>query len=153
MFAYAFDSYWKDVGTIESLWEANMDLLKDKPELDLHDPDWRVFAVNPAMPPHFISKDAKVSSSLISEGAIVFGEVKNSVIFSGVKIAKGAKVVNSVVMPFTTIGKNAYVEKAVIGQHCEICAGAKVGAEDGSIVVVPEGDVVVAETATGKQVG
>lgn len=153
MFAYAFDGYWKDVGTIDSLWEANMDLLKDKPDLDLHDPDWRVFAVNPAMPPHFIAKNAKVKGSLISEGAMIYGEVENSVIFSGVKIAKGAKVVNSVVMPFTTIGTNSYVDKAVIGQNCEICAGAKVGMDNGSIIVVPEGDVVVAEAATGKQVG
>lgn len=153
MFAYAFDGYWKDVGTIDSLWEANMDLLKDKPDLDLHDPDWRVFAVNPAMPPHFIAKNAKVKSSLISEGAMIYGEVENSVIFSGVKIAKGAKVVNSVVMPFTTIGKNAYVDKAVVGQNCEICVGAKVGMDNGSIIVVPDGDVVVAESATGKQVG
>jgi glucose-1-phosphate adenylyltransferase len=153
MFAYAFDGYWKDVGTIDSLWEANMDLLKDKPDLDLHDPDWRVFAVNPAMPPHFIAKNAKVKSSLISEGAMIYGEVENSVIFSGVKIAKGAKVVNSVVMPFTTIGKNAYVDKAVVGQNCEICVGAKIGMDNGSIIVVPDGDVVVAESATGKQVG
>ncbi|WP_110954440.1 glucose-1-phosphate adenylyltransferase [Anaerosinus massiliensis] len=152
MFAYAFEGYWKDVGTIRSLWEANMDLLRDKPALDLYDPDWRIFAVNPSMPPHFVDQDAKISGSLISEGAMIFGEVENSVIFSGVKIEKGAKVENSVIMPFTTVGANAYVNRAVVGQNCEICAEAKLGIENDTITVVPEGEVVAAQTATGKQV-
>lgn len=154
LFSYAFDGYWKDVGTVSSLWEANMDLLKEDPELNLHDSSWRVYSVNPAMPPHFIADSAKVSSSLISEGAMIYGEVENSVIFSGVKIAKGAKVVNSVVMPFTTIGENAYVDKVVVGQNCEISGNARVISSDGSIMVVPEGEAVLSEAESGgKQVG
>lgn len=152
MYAYAFEGYWKDVGTIDSLWEANMDLLRDDPELDLYDSSWRIFSVNPSLPPHYVDKNAKVKSSLISEGAMVYGEVENSVIFSGVKIEKGARVVNSVVMPFATIGSGAVVSKAVLGQNCEIGTGASVGADDGNIVVVPEGDIV-SSAASGKQVG
>ncbi len=151
MFAYSFEGYWKDVGTIDSLWEANMDLLKDDPELDLYDSSWRIFSVNPSLPAHYVSKDAKIKSSLISEGAMVYGEVENSVIFTGAKIAKGAKVKNSVVMPFATIAENAAVDRAVLGQNCEISAGASVGNADGSIVVVPEGDVVSSKES-GKQV-
>lgn len=154
LFSYSFTGYWKDVGTIDSLWEANMDLLKEEPELDLFDPEWRVYSVNPAMPPHYIANGASVQSSLISEGAIIYGDVENSVIFSGVKIEKGARVVNTVVMPFTKIGRNAYINKAVIGQHCEICNGAKVVSSNESIIVVPEQQVVMAEDGiSDKQVG
>lgn len=151
MFSYAFDGYWKDVGTISSLWEANMDLLEENPQLDLYDSSWRVYSVNPAMPPHYVSADAKVKKSLISEGAVICGEVENSVIFPGVKIAKGARVVNSVVLPFTQIGENACVDKAVVGQHCVINKNAVIRATDGSITVVPEGEAVSADTE--KQVG
>lgn len=151
MYSYAFNGYWKDVGTISSLWEANMDLLEDEPELNLHDSSWKIYSVNPAMPPHYVSSEAKVKKSLISEGAVVYGEVENSVIFSGVKIAKGAKVTNSVVLPFTHIEEDACVDKAVIGQNCEIGKGAVVQAADGSITVVPEGEVVQSDAA--KQVG
>lgn len=152
MYAYAFEGYWKDVGTIDSLWEANMELLSDEPELDLYDTSWRIFSVNPSLPPHYVDSKAKVKSSLISEGAIVYGEVENSVIFSGVRIEKGARVVNSVVMPFATIGAGAVVNKAVLGQNCEIGEGVSVGTGDDNIVVVPEGDVVSTSTS-GKQVG
>lgn len=152
MYAYAFEGYWKDVGTIDSLWEANMELLSDEPELDLYDTSWRIFSVNPSLPPHYVDSKAKVKSSLISEGAIVYGEVENSVIFSGVRIEKGARVVNSVVMPFATIGAGAVVDKAVLGQNCEIGEGVSVGTGGDNIVVVPEGDVVSTSTS-GKQVG
>lgn len=152
MYAYAFEGYWKDVGTIDSLWEANMELLSDEPELDLYDTSWRIFSVNPSLPPHYVDSKAKVKSSLISDGAIVYGEVENSVIFSGVRIEKGARVVNSVVMPFATIGAGAVVNKAVLGQNCEIGEGVSVGTGDDNIVVVPEGDVVSTSTS-GKQVG
>lgn len=154
LFSYSFTGYWKDVGTIDSLWEANMDLLKEEPELNLFDPEWRVYSVNPAMPPHYIANGASVQSSLISEGAIIYGDVENSVIFPGVRIEKGARVVNTVVMPFTKIGSNAYINKAVIGQNCEICNGAKVISPNESIIVVPEQQIVMAEDGiSDKQVG
>jgi glucose-1-phosphate adenylyltransferase len=93
-----------------------------------------------------------VTSSIVSEGAMIYGEVENSVIFHGVKIGKGAKIINSVIMPFTTIGENAYIEKAVVAQNCEIGSGAKIISEDNSVIVVPEGEVVLAENSS-KQVG
>lgn len=141
LFSYAFDGYWKDVGTIDSLWEANMDLLKDK-ESFKDSEHWKIYSVDMAMPPHYVGPNAKIKNSLISEGAMICGEVKNSVIFPGARIAKGAKVVNSVVMPFARIEENAVVEKSILAEYCVIEAGAKVASEDGSIKVVPEKTVV-----------
>lgn len=141
LFSYAFDGYWKDVGTIDSLWEANMDLLKDK-ESFKDSENWKIYSVDMAMPPHYVGPNAKIKNSLISEGAMICGEVKNSVIFPGARIAKGAKVVNSVVMPFARIKENAVVEKSILAEYCVIEAGAKVASEDGSIKVVPEKTVV-----------
>ena len=144
MYAYAFNGYWKDVGTVDSFWEANMDLLKEKPELDLHDRSWKIYSVNPAMPPHYVGENAKVVRSLVSEGAIIKGEVVNSVVFSGATIEEGAKVVDSVIMPNAHIGSNAEITRVVVSQDCELMSEAKVGCSDGEIVVVPEGEIVYA---------
>ncbi|WP_196594397.1 glucose-1-phosphate adenylyltransferase [Pectinatus sottacetonis] len=152
LFSYSFDGYWKDVGTIESLWQANMDLLKDNPSFDLGGA-WRIYSSNHALPPHFIGKTANVKNSLISSGAIVEGSVKNSVIFSGVKIGAGAKVNNSVVMPFSVIGENAVIEKAIIAQNCEITKNAQVMSDDNSIAVIPEGEIITPVDNGNKQVG
>ena len=152
IFSYAFDGYWKDVGTIESLWEANMDLLSDKPSLDLGGA-WRIYSSNPSLPPHFIGSHAKIKNSLISGGAFVEGYVKNSVIFSGVRIGKGAKIINSVIMPFTVIRENAIVEKSIVAPNCEIMSNSHVFSEDGSIAVIPEGEVVAPVDDANKQVG
>ena len=145
MYAYAFNGYWKDVGTVDSFWEANMDLLKEKPELDLHDRSWKIYSVNSAMPPHYVGEDAKVIRSLVSEGAVIKGEVVNSVVFSGVIIEEGAKVIDSVIMPCARIGKNTKITRAVISQDCELMAKAQVGCENGEIVVIPEGEIVYAD--------
>ena len=145
MYAYAFSGYWKDVGTVDSFWEANMDLLKEKPERDWHDRSWKIYAVNPAMPPHYVGENAKVVRSLVSEGAVINGEVINSVIFSGVIVEEGAKVIDSVIMPSAHIGKDAKVNRAVISQECELMPKAQVGKESGEIVVVPEGEIVYSE--------
>lgn len=141
LYSYAFEGYWKDVGTIDSLWEANMDLLKEKQPFEMNG-KWKIYSVDMAMPPHFVGPKAKVKNSLISEGAMICGEVKNSVIFPGVRIAKGAKVINSVIMPFAQIGENAVVDKAIVAQNSKIEVDAHVGNEDGSIAVVPEGETV-----------
>lgn len=141
LYSYAFDGYWKDVGTIDSLWEANMDLLKEKQPFELNG-KWKIYSVDMAMPPHYVGPKAKVKNSLVSEGSMICGEVRNSVIFPGVHIAKGAKVVNSVIMPFTRIEANAVVDKSIVAQDCVIEAKAHVGHDDGSIEVVPEGETV-----------
>ena len=151
LFSYAFDGYWKDVGTIESLWQANMDLLQDEPPFALDGP-WRVYSANLSLPPHYLGKTARVSRSMINEGSMVFGEVENSVVFAGVRIGKGARVTNSVLMPFTVIGENAIVDHAIVAQNSEIGEGAHVVGREGAIAVVPEGEVVLAENGN-KQVG
>ena len=142
LFAYHFQGYWKDVGTVESFWEANMDLLADEPELNLHDPAWRVYSVNPTRPPHYIADGAKVSCSLISEGAVVYGEVEHSVIFPGVQIGAGAKIKDSVIMPYAQIGENVEITRAIIGRRCIIEADAKINSSQDDTLVIPEGDVV-----------
>lgn len=145
LYAYPFEGYWKDVGTIDSLWEANMDLLADEPPLDLSDPEWRVYAANQSMPPHIIGPKGSVKSSLIAEGSAILGQVSNSVIFYGVTIEEGARVINSVIMPGTVIEKDAVIIKAIIGENCTIHSGAVVHKEDGSVAVLGRHDVVKAD--------
>lgn len=151
LYSYAFDGYWKDVGTIESLWQANMDLLQDEPPFSLDD-TWRIYSSNLALPPHYLGSTAKVRRSMINEGSMIFGEVENSVIFPGVRIGKGAQVKNSVIMPFTVIAENACIDHAIVAQNCEIAAGARVTGAEGAIVVVPEGETVLPVDGS-KQVG
>jgi len=129
MMAYAFDGYWKDVGTIESLWEANMDLLSDKPQLDLYNKQEKVYSVNPTSPPQLIAASGKVKCSLISVGCLIFGEVENSVLFSGIQIGPGAVVKNSVIMPRAKIGAGVHIEKAIIGPRAVIEDGCRVGCD------------------------
>lgn len=143
LYSYAFEGYWKDVGTIESLWQANMDLLADEPPFSFNS-SWTIYSSNPSLPPHYVGPEAKVHNSMLNEGSQIMGEVDNSVLFSGVKIGKGAKVTNSVIMPFTRIEENAVVDHAIVAQNCVISAGAVVAGDDGAIAVVPEGDVVEA---------
>ncbi|MBC7766168.1 MAG: glucose-1-phosphate adenylyltransferase [Hyphomonadaceae bacterium] len=127
MFAYPFQGYWKDVGTIESLWEANMDLLAEKPELDLFDDDWRIYSYNPTEPPQYIAPNATIKSAMISEGCQVYGQVEKTVLFRGVYVAEGAIVKNSIIMPNVKIGKNAYIENTIIGEETIISDGCVIG--------------------------
>ena len=127
MVAYSFEGYWKDVGTIQSLWEANMDLIDDPPKFDLNDRKWVIYSRNYALMPHYIGETAKITNSTVTEGCEIDGEVDHSVIFSAVKIGKGAIVKDSVIMPGAVIGDGAVVEKAVIGVEATIGKNAKVG--------------------------
>jgi len=129
MMAYAFEGYWRDVGTVESLWEANMDLLSDRPELDLYDPTWRIYSANPTQPPHFVAAGGKVRRVIASVGCRIFGEVENSVLFPGVHVGPGASVKDSVVMQDVHIGAGAIVERAIIGQGAVIGDGCQIGME------------------------
>lgn len=142
MFAYPFHGYWKDVGTVESLWQAHMDLLVSHPQLDLHDPTWRIYARNPVLPPHFISDEAKLSQTIVAEGCTIYGQVDRSVLFAGVHVAEGADILDSVVMPGVSIGRGARIERAIIAQGAKIGAGAHVGAKDGEIAVIGQ-DIVL----------
>ena len=152
--AYNFDGYWKDVGTIESLWEANMDLLATPMPIDLHDKKWRIYARNPGMAPHYIAKGATVSDSLIAEGSEVYGTVKHSVLFAGVTVEEGANVQDSVVMPGAIIHRGAVVRRAILAENAVVGPGAFVGEEAGDIAVVGQNVTLPAgvQVAAGQQV-
>ena len=124
MFAYAFEGYWKDVGTIGSLWEANMDLLGSDPAFRLHDPAWRIYFRNNAEPPHLIGDFARVTNSLITEGCEIQGVVENCVLSAGVKVARGAYVKDSVIMSNVTIGEGATVNYSIVDSDKEIGGGS-----------------------------
>ena len=127
LFAYQFDGYWKDVGTIDSLWEANLDLLNPKVDLDLSDDTWRIYSKSPAAPPHFIAAGANVENSMISEGCCIGGDVDYSVLFSNVTVEPGAKVRYAIIMPGTVIKSGAVVEYAIVAENAVIEEGAHVG--------------------------
>jgi glucose-1-phosphate adenylyltransferase len=112
--AYPFKGYWKDVGTVKSLWEANMDLLKADPELDLFDNNWRIYSVNPNQPPQYLSEGAEVTESLVNEGCVVYGTIHKSVLFQGVTVGQHSFLKNTVVMPDAVIGNNVYIENAIV---------------------------------------
>ena len=141
MFAYPFKGYWKDVGTIDSLWEAHMDLLKDDNELNLHDNNWRIYSVNPVRPAQYIGANAKVKSSLVVEGCSVNGQVENSVLFAGVVVGKNAVIKNSVILPNTKIGDNVVIDKAIVGNEVTIRKDSKVGNGKSVVVVAPNDDI------------
>ncbi len=138
MYAYPFSGYWKDVGTIASLWEANMDLLGDRPAFDLYDKNWRIFSRTSARPPQFVGENAKITGSMMSEGCEIYGYVENSVLFDGVYVAPGATVRDSVIMSGTRIEAGAVVEYSIIDADTVVSAGAAVGAknDDAKIAVV-----------------
>ena len=131
MVAYNFEGYWKDVGTIESLWEANMDLLSVPMPIDLHDKKWRIYAKNPGLAPHYIAKGAVVSDSLVTEGSEVYGSVQHSVLFAGVTIEEGASVIDSVIMPYAVIKRGAVVRRAIVAENAVIGAGCVRRRRDG----------------------
>lgn len=127
LFAYQFDGYWKDVGTIDSLWEANLDLLNPKVDLDLSDNSWKIYSKTAAAPPHYISNKASVENSMISEGCVIDGEVDYSVLFSNVTVEEGAVVRYSIVMPGTVVKAGAVVEYAIVAENAVIEEDAHVG--------------------------
>ena len=133
LFAYEFEGYWKDVGTLDSLWEANMDLLSPSVPLNLYDPNWKVYSRHNNMPPQYIGKNAHVENSMITEGSVVDGTVDFSIISSGVTIEEGASVKYSIVMPGTIIKKNAVVEYAIIGENCVVESDAMIGMNPESV--------------------
>ena len=127
------------MGTIESLWEENMDLMVEPMPIDLHDKTWRIYAKNPGLAPHYISKGAVVEDSLVTEGSEICGKVQHSVIFAGVTVEEGASVIDSVVMPGSVIRRGAVVRRAIIAEKAVVGPGALVGEETGNIAVVGNG--------------
>ena len=153
--AYSFNDYWKDVGTIESLWEANMDLLEDHPEIDMHDKKFRIYARNLGMIPQYVADTARVENCLITEGCDVCGTVFHSILSSGVVIEEGAQVIDSVIMPGAKIEKNAVVRRAIVAENAVVSADAIVGEGAGLIAVVGQDAVVPSggRVTAGEQFG
>ncbi len=139
LYAWTFDGYWKDVGTVESLWQANMDLLDDK-ELDLYNikKDWKIYSEDTLGKPQLIGKDASVKSSLVTQGCVVNGEVEGSVLFNNVNVGEGAKVIDSVLMPGVLIEEGAVVKKAIIDEGVVIKAGIVVNDEAKEVALVSD---------------
>lgn len=157
LFAYAFEGYWKDVGTLDSLWEANMDLLSPSVPLDLYDKEWKIYARNLNMPPQYIGDQAVVENSMIAEGSTINGTVDFSVIFSGATIEENATVKYSIVMPGTVVKAGAVVEYAIVGEDCTIAENAHVGASPETIENRDEWGIAVVghkvEVSQGKSIG
>ena len=139
--AWRFEGYWKDVGTIDSLWEANMDLLTDNNDLQLDDPTWKIYTEDAAVLPAYIGPNAEVDTAYITQGASVEGTVKHSVIFTGAVIEEGAKVIDSVLMPGVTVKAGAVVTRALVADGVTIGAGAVVGSADSKEITLQAQDV------------
>ena len=127
LYAYKFKGYWKDVGTIDSLWEANMDLLSKNNELDLNDPTWKIYTEDATALPQYIGPDAEINHAFVNQGCVIEGEITNSVLFTGAKVGKGAKIIDSVLMPGVVVDENAVVTRALVADNVKIGAGAVVG--------------------------
>jgi glucose-1-phosphate adenylyltransferase len=124
---YRFSGYWKDVGTVESLWQANMDILDRPDDLNLYDRNWRIYSRNPVKPAHYIARGARLQNSCLTDGCIIEGDVDHSVLFHSVVVEAGAIVKDSVLMPGVVVESGAYVQKAIIGTNTIISRGARIG--------------------------
>ena len=147
LFAYQFDGYWKDVGTIKSLWEANMDLIDPEIPIDLQDPDFKIYARNYSLPSTYIADTSNIKNSLIAEGCQIYGKVEHSVISTGCVIEDGAYVKNAFIMPNTVVKAGADVRYSIIGEKCTVSENARVGEEpensaDANICVIKKGSLI-----------
>ena len=155
MFAYPFEGYWKDVGTIDSLWEANMDLLDPKTKLDLTDKKSKIYSRNPIMPPHFVADCAEIQNSMVADGCNVYGKLEFSMLFNGVTVKKGAVITDSILMPGVVVEEGAQVNYAIVSEGTVIGKNAVIGArpedtenrDDWGIAVVGE-NIKIGEGAT-----
>ncbi len=136
MFAYRFEGYWRDVGTIDSLWEANMDLLDEASDLDLSDDTWKIYSRNPNLPAARIGSGATLSDCMVAEGCDVEGAITHSLLFQGVRVGKDARITDSVVMRGATIGDGAIIERAVVAENVRIGENVHIGKAGGDLCVV-----------------
>ena len=145
LYAYRFEGYWRDVGTIDSLWEANMDLLDGSSDFDLSDESWKIYSRNPNLPAARIGVGAALDECMIAEGCEVEGDVRHSLLFQGVRVGAGAQVVDSVVMRGAIIDEGAVVKRAVIAENAHVGAGAVIGEDDGDLCVLGSGSWIAPE--------
>jgi len=143
LYAYPFKGYWRDVGTIDSFWEANMDLLSEDNDLNIHDNAWKIYTVNAMLPPQYIGPEADISNTMLNEGCTVFGEVNNCVLFQGVHVGKNTKITNSVILPNVKIGNNVVIDKAIIGSNVTIRRNSHIGNGEDIIVIEQGKDIKV----------
>ena len=142
MYAYPFKGYWRDVGTIESLWEANMDLIDNPDSVDLSDSNWRIYTNTMDLPPQYIGKNSSVKQSLIADGCSVLGSVEKTVLSHKVDVGEGSIVKDSVIMPNVKIGKNVIIEKAMVAEGAVIKDNAVIKSDSDEITVISEYEVV-----------
>lgn len=164
MWAYKFVGYWRDVGTIQAFWESNMDLIKRVPEFNLYDPHWKIYTPNPVKPAHYIGATGSVKTSVIAEGCMIYGRVRNSVLFPGVIVEKDSLIENSIVMSNTHIGENCHLDKCIISEDVRICSNVIIGQGENlanqdkpniynsGITVVGDGAEIPDGTVIGKNV-
>lgn len=141
MVAYPFKGYWKDVGTINSLWEANMDLIREDNELDLQDEEWKIYSKNPVRPAQYIGENAKVTNSLIVEGCVVNGQIENSILFQGVQVGKNSVIRDSIIMTDAKIGDNVVIEKAIVGNGAIVRKDCKISLGDEIAIIAAKEEV------------
>ena len=145
IFAYRFKGYWKDVGTLDSLWEANMDLLSPGNELDLNDRTWQIYTEDVDAMPQYVGADAEIQNAYITQGCVIEGEVKNSVLFTNAKVGAGAKVIDSVLMPGAVVGEGAVLNRVLVADNVRIGKGAVVGSADSENIELVAKNVKEAE--------
>ncbi|PKM51523.1 MAG: glucose-1-phosphate adenylyltransferase [Firmicutes bacterium HGW-Firmicutes-7] len=133
LFAYEFDGFWKDVGTLEAYWQANMELINIVPEFNLYEPYWKIYTKNSIQPPQFIGSEANLETCILGDGTEIYGEVYNSVIGSNVTIGKGTIVKNSIIMSDTKIADNCYIDRTIIAEECNVGEGVNIGYGDYAI--------------------
>lgn len=150
MVAYRFEGYWKDVGTIESLWDANMDLLRSNSGFELEEQAWKIYSRNPVEPPHYIGPNAKIHNAMITDGCEIFGRVSESIVSSGAYIGAGAEVDHSVVMPGAVIAAGAVVHYAIIGEKATVGEEAVIGKAGGTAA---DGERSIAVVGPGIRIG
>lgn len=141
LYAYKFQGYWKDVGTIDSLWEANMDLLDPECELDLSDASWKIYTEDVTTLPHYVGTEASIKNAFITQGCTISGEVRNSVLFTGAKVGTNAKVIDTVLMPNAVVEDGAVVNRVLVADGVTIGKGAVVGSADSEHIELIAHDV------------
>lgn len=142
MFAYPFEGYWKDVGTIDSYYKANMDLLEGNPKFNIFDDNLKIYSKAPFLPPHYAGPEASIKKSLVPDGCVIMGEVENSVLFPGVYIGRKTKVQDSIIMPRVKIGEECSVKKAIIGENTSIDNNCRIGLDSGNVLSLSEITVI-----------
>ncbi len=164
MWAYRYEGYWRDVGTIQAFWESNMDLIRRVPEFNLFDPSWKIYTPNPVKPAHYIGPGGSVKTSIVAEGCMIYGKVRNSILFPGVYVEQGAHIEDSIIMSNTRIGAGCFIKQCITGENVEIGADTRIGEGENvineskpsiynsGITVIGERAVVPAKMVIGRNV-